>query len=197
MLLVRLKPPSPPARTAFFGTTSTPSRMITRPLAYTPSALPSDGEHAAVADARVLVDDRTFDATVSSHAKMRPTFREIARQLQLRLVIISAHHNRVLENAAFTDVGSDPEHAVLQRRIRQDRAVANHDVIDVALVELRRRKIAILRVNRRRWLEEIERRQRLREREIRLEERPHGSDVLPVPLEDVGEQFLFPEQTRG
>ena len=43
-------------------------------------------------------------------------------------------------------------------------------------------------------VEEVERRQRLGQGEVGLEERPHCADVLPVPLEDVREELLPSEQ---
>jgi hypothetical protein len=64
----------------------------------------------------------------------------------------------------------------------------------LAVVELRGRQIAVLGVDWRGGVEEIERRQRLRECEVRLEEGPHRADVLPVALKIYAKSFFWPSK---
>jgi hypothetical protein len=67
--------------------------------------------------------------------------RAVRGDLLGRLVVVGAHHDHVLEVRALADVGADPEEAVLEPRVRQDAAVGDDDVVDGALVQLRRRQV--------------------------------------------------------
>ena len=119
----------------------------------------------------------------------------VGLQLLLGLVLVGAHEDRILQARALADERTDAEDAVLQRRIREDAAVPDDHVVDGALVEFGRRQIAVLGVDRGVRLEEIERRQRLRQGQVRLEKRVHGADVLPVALGNTwAKSFFLPSQ---
>ena len=69
-------------------------------------------------------------------------------------------------------------------------------MVDGARVELRGGQVAIQRVDGVDCVEKIEGRQRLRQREVRVEKRTHRADVLPVTFENMGKQFFLTEESR-
>ena len=69
----------------------------------------------------------------------------------------------------------------------EDAAVGNHRVIDLGAVDLRAGQEARPAEDRRGHVEEVEARQLVGDVEVGLEEGADGPDVLPVALEDEGE----------
>ena len=148
------------------------------------------------ADAGVFVDDRVLDTGAGTDPEVGSSALHVIQQLVFAFVEIGAHHDHVLENRAGPDEGTHAEHAVENGRVLDDRAVAEDGVVDLALIDLRRRQVTVLGVDRRTGIEEVERRQRLGEREVGVEERLHRADVLPVALKNMGVEFFRAQQAR-
>src|SRR5215204_5693465 len=67
----------------------------------------------------------------------------------------------------------------------EDAAFAHHGVVDVAVVDLRRRKISAARIDWGIGIEEIKFRKRRREVEVRLVKRADRPDVFPISIKDM------------
>jgi len=82
---------------------------------------------------------------------------------------------------------------VLQGGVGQDRAVANDHVVDGDIFELRFGQVPVLRVNPGRGVEKLKGGSGWRARGWPRKTRSTVPMFLPVALEDVGEELLFPQ----
>src|SRR6478609_3618501 len=91
-------------------------------------------ERDVVADAGILIDDGALDPAGPADADRRTPLLLVGLHLRLRLVIVGAHHDNVLEIRVLAEDGADADDAMPQRRVGHKTAVADDHVVDVAAV---------------------------------------------------------------
>src|SRR5262249_10180162 len=101
-----------------------------------------------------------------------------------------AEHDRAVQIAAVVQHAPDPDDAVADFGAVNDAAVGNDRVVHLCAVDFRRGQEARSGEDRRAHVEKVEPRQLGGYVEIGLEKRADRSDVLPIPLKNVGEHTV-------
>ena len=101
------------------------------------------------------------------------------------LVVVRAHDDAVFDRRSALDDAAQSDHGALDICVADDAAVADVRLPHGRAVDLAARQETHVRIDGRGRIEETERRHRIREREIRLEECADGADILPVALKNV------------
>mmetsp|Transcript_13711 Transcript_13711/g.45106 ORF Transcript_13711/g.45106 Transcript_13711/m.45106 type:complete len:368 (-) Transcript_13711:407-1510(-) len=136
------------------------------------------------ADACVLIDDGVLDGGASADADGGAARERLA--LVLRLVVIRAHDEGVLDGAILFDARAEADDGVLDGGALDEAAVADDGVHHLGLGHLGRREEAALGVDGGVAVVEGEvGRFALGEREVGAVKGADGSDVLPVSVKEV------------
>ena len=149
--------------------------------------LAGGGDDHVVPDAGVLVDDGVLDFAMGADAHAGLALALRALHGFLGLVIVAAENDDAVQFRAVADDGAQADNGVADPGAVDDAAVRNHGVVHLGAVDLGAGQIAGPGEDGRAHVEEIEARQLGDEVEVRLEEVPDGSDVLPIALIDIGE----------
>ena len=102
-----------------------------------------------------------------------------------RLVEVRAAQQAVADADLGADAAADPDDGAIDLGAVHDAALGDEGAVDVAALQLRRGQEARMRVDGAGLVVEIERRDRIAQRQVGLEVRLDGPDVLPVAAVDV------------
>src|SRR5271165_7278017 len=115
----------------------------------------------------------------------------------LILIKIRAHQDTISNGRAGFDQAPNPDDGSLNIGLRDNAAVGDDGSIYLRAVHLAGGQESGMRINRVDVIEKIVWRNRVGEREVRFKKCAHGSDVLPISLENIGKNFVFFERSRN
>src|ERR1700676_3248581 len=152
---------------------------------------PGRGDNHVITNASIFVDDRSLDGTARTDSEWWTSRQRLGIFV---LVKIRAHQDAITDRSPVFNDAANPDHRPVDIRMGDDATFGDNRLVNLGTVNFAGGKKTGVRVDRVEGIKKIIGRHGIREGQVCFEKSSDGSDILPVPLKNIGEDFVFVER---